>query len=98
MHLPLSADPLVLNEALEPLTRYSLIRRDVDADTYSMHRMMQEVVKDQMGAELQAQWAERVVRAVAQSFPEVDLPDVDTLSAIYPARAGLCRIYRSTGA
>ncbi len=65
-------DPLVLNEALEPLTRYSLIRLDVDTQTYSIHRMVQEVVKDQMGAELQAQWAERVVRAVAQSFPEVD--------------------------
>ena len=29
-------------------------------------------MKDQMGAEAQAEWAERVVRAVAQSFPEVD--------------------------
>ncbi len=66
-----SEDPLVLNEALEPLTRYSLIQRDVDAQTYSIHRIVQEVVKGQMGAELQAEWAERVVRAVAQSFPEV---------------------------
>jgi hypothetical protein len=65
-------DPLVLNEALEPLTRYSLIRRDVDAQTYSIHRMVQEVVKGQMGVAQQAEWAERVVRAVAQSFPEVD--------------------------
>ena len=67
-----SEDPLALNEALEPLTRYSLIRLDIDAQTYSIHRMVQEVVKDQLGVELQAQWAERVVRAVAQSFPEVD--------------------------
>ncbi len=70
--LATSEDPLVLNEALEPLTRYSLIRLDVDTQTYSIHRMVQEVVKDQMGVELQAQWAERVVQAVAQSFPEVD--------------------------
>jgi tetratricopeptide (TPR) repeat protein len=69
--LAASEDPLALNEALEPLTRYSLIRRDVDAQTYSIHRMVQEVVKGQIGAELQAEWAERVVRAVAQSFPEV---------------------------
>ena len=54
------------------MTRYSLIRLDVDTQTYSIHRMVQEVVKDQMRAELQAQWAERVVRAVEQSFPEVD--------------------------
>ncbi len=70
--LAASEDPLVLNEALEPLTHYSLIRLDVDAQTYSMHRMVQEVVKDQMGVERQAEWAERTVRAVAQSFPEVD--------------------------
>src|SRR6266480_1264666 len=70
--LATSEDPLVLNEALAPLTRYSLIRLDVDTQTYSMHRMVQEVVKDQMGGEQQAQWAERVVRAVAQSFPEVN--------------------------
>jgi tetratricopeptide (TPR) repeat protein len=70
--LAASEGPLTLNEALEPLTHYSLIRRDVDAQTYSIHRMVQEVVKDQLGGERQAQWAERVVRAVAQSFPEVD--------------------------
>ena len=70
--LATSEDPLVLNEALEPLTRYSLIRIYVNMQTYSIHRMVQEVVKDQMGAESQAQWAERVVRAIAQSFPEVD--------------------------
>lgn len=67
-----SEDPLALNEALEPLTRYSLIRLDVDTQTYSIHRMVQEVLKDQLGVEQQAHWAERVVRAVAQSFPEVD--------------------------
>jgi tetratricopeptide (TPR) repeat protein len=70
--LAASQDPLVLNEALEPLTRYSLIRFDVESQTYSIHRMVQEVVKDQMGVEQQAQWAEQVVRAVEQSFPEVN--------------------------
>ena len=70
--LAASEDPLALNEALAPLTRYSLIRLDVDAQTYSIHRMVQEVVKDQLGVERQAEWAERIVRAVAQSFPKVD--------------------------
>ena len=67
-----SEDPLALNEALEPLTRYSLIRLDIDTQTYSIHRMVQEVVKDQMGVEQQVHWAERIVRAVEQSFPEVN--------------------------
>ena len=67
-----SEDPLALNEALEPLMRYSLIRLDIETQTYSIHRMVQEVVKDQVGADQQAEWAERVVRAVSQSFPEVN--------------------------
>jgi tetratricopeptide (TPR) repeat protein len=70
--LTTSEDPLALNEALEPLTRYSLIRLVVDTQTYSIHRMVQEVVKDQMGVKQQAQWAEHVVRAVEESFPEVN--------------------------
>src|SRR5207253_1471283 len=36
-----SEDPLALNEALEPLTRYSLIRLYVETQTYSIHRMVQ---------------------------------------------------------
>ncbi len=84
-----SEDPLTLNEALEPLTRYSLIRLDVDTQTYSIHRMVQEVVKDQMGVDQQAQWAERVVRAVAQCFPEVDY-QTWTLCQRYIPHALLC--------
>src|SRR6266700_1530276 len=87
--LATSEDPLALNEALEPLTRYSLIRLDVDTQTYSMHRMVQEVVKDQMGVERQAEWAERIVRAVAQSFPEVDY-ETWTLCQPYIPHALLC--------
>jgi hypothetical protein len=41
---------------------------DVESQTYSMHHMVQEVVKDQLGEAQQAQWAERVVRAVARNL------------------------------
>ena len=62
-------DPLVLDETLEPLTRYSLIHRDVDAQTYSLHRLVQEVVKDKMDTATRQIWAERAVRMVDESFP-----------------------------
>ena len=62
-------DPLVLDETLEPLTRYSLIHRDVDTQTYSLHRLVQEVVKDKMDAATRQLWAERAVRMVKESFP-----------------------------
>ena len=62
-------DPLVVDETLEPLTRYSLIHRDVDTQTYSLHRLVQEVVKDKMDAATHQRWAERAVRMVDKSFP-----------------------------
>jgi tetratricopeptide (TPR) repeat protein len=58
-----------LDETLEPLTRYSLIQRDVDAQTYSLHRLVQEVVKDKMDAATRQFWAERAIRMVKESFP-----------------------------
>jgi len=90
--LATSEDPLALNEALEPLTRYSLIQMDVDTQTYSMHRMVQEVLKDQMGVELQALWAERTVRAVGQSFPEVDYQTWTRCERLI-SHALLCAVY-----
>ena len=66
-------NPLLLHEALESLTRYSLIRRDIDTHTYSMHRLVQEVVKDKMDVATQRLWTERVVRAINHIFPAVNV-------------------------
>jgi tetratricopeptide (TPR) repeat protein len=65
-------DPLLLNEVLEPLTRYTLIRLDTDLQTYNIHRLVQEVLKDGMDTDTQRLWAERTVRALDQALPEVD--------------------------
>src|SRR5262249_26592287 len=37
-------DPLLVNDLLQPLDRFSLIRTDGDTETYSIHRMVQEVL------------------------------------------------------
>lgn len=65
-------DPVLLNEMLEPLTRYSLIHRDIDGHSYSIHRLVQEVMKDRMGIDTQRLWSERVVRAIEHVFPQVE--------------------------
>lgn len=65
-------DPLVLHKVLEPLTRYSFIRLDADSQTYNIHRLVQEVVRDGMDENTQRLWVERVVRALNQSFPTVE--------------------------
>jgi hypothetical protein len=61
-------DPLALNEALEPLTRYSLIRLDVETQAYSIYRMVQEVVKDQIGGELQAEGQNGSCEQLSRAF------------------------------
>ncbi|NEQ42229.1 MAG: tetratricopeptide repeat protein [Leptolyngbya sp. SIOISBB] len=65
-------DPLVLDNLLNPLNDYSLIRRDPGSNTYSIHHLVQEVLQDRMGSSTRALWAERAVRVLSQVFPKVE--------------------------
>jgi tetratricopeptide (TPR) repeat protein len=53
-------------------TRYSLIRRNTQNGTVEVHRVVQQVLKDEMNAKTRRLWAERVVRALNASFPHVE--------------------------
>ena len=68
---PVAADPLLFNEAIQTLRRYSLVKRDPEAKLLNLHRLVQVVVRDGLDLETQRQWAERTIRAVSQAFPEV---------------------------
>jgi hypothetical protein len=66
----LNEDPLALARVEKPLLDYSLVERDVEARTVSVHRMMvQAVVLDGLDEEGKKIWAERVVSALCQVFP-----------------------------
>jgi tetratricopeptide (TPR) repeat protein len=69
---PVAADPFALDEAIAELLKYSLLRRDSDAQTLTMHRLVQTVFSDMMDKNTQRQWAERAVRAVNRAFPDVE--------------------------
>lgn len=69
------ADPLVLDEVLKPLIQYSLIRRHRESRAYDIHRLVQVVLKDGMDEPTERLWAERVVKAMARVFPDVDAID-----------------------
>ena len=62
-----SEDELVLPDLLEELTRYSLIRLETE-NRYSIHRLVQEVLRDVLKAEEQ-QWQARVIQALNKVFP-----------------------------
>jgi tetratricopeptide (TPR) repeat protein len=75
-------DELQLNELMEWLTRYSLIRVEAQTKSYSIHRLVQEVIKDRLSAvksffgllrkDTRRLWAEKAVRVINESFPSVE--------------------------
>ena len=67
------SNPLELNDIIELLLRYSLIRRIPEAKLLSIHRLVQAVLKDGMDSSMQRIWAERTIRTVNYAFPDVEL-------------------------
>ena len=63
---------MLVHDLLRPLGRFSLIRIDGHDETYSIHRLVQEVLKAAMDDATRRLWAERAVRAVNQAFPPVE--------------------------
>jgi TIR domain-containing protein/NB-ARC domain-containing protein len=65
---PVVANQFTLNTLIGILRKYSLLNRDVDREMdltrISIHRIMQEVLVDEMDKRTQRLWAERAVRAV----------------------------------
>jgi hypothetical protein len=66
---PIVADQFQLNTAIKSLLKFSLVRRNPDTKTLTIHRLVQAVLKDKMDKHMQSQWAERTVRSVSRSFP-----------------------------
>ena len=65
----IGTEPLALDAAIAALLNYSLVKRTPEKGTLSMHRLVQAVLKDEMGSATQRLWAERAVLAVSRSFP-----------------------------
>ncbi len=64
-------DPLQVDMMIELLLRYSLIRRNPEMRSLSIHRLVQAVLKDGLSRDAQRLWAERAIRAVDRVFPAV---------------------------
>ncbi len=68
---PVATDQMKLDLAIGELLKYSLVHRNPDTKTLTIHRLVQAVLRDEMNEKMQRQWAERAVRAVNRVFPEV---------------------------
>ena len=65
----LAADPLQLNGAIKALLAYSLLQRDANARTVTVHRLVQTVLKGYLSEAEHHTWATRLVHAMTQLFP-----------------------------
>ncbi|HLI07535.1 MAG TPA: tetratricopeptide repeat protein [Ktedonobacteraceae bacterium] len=87
---PFTTDLLKLDEAIGKLRSYSLLRRDPDNKTISIHRLVQEVIRSEMDERTQKLWAEQVVKAVNCVFPaEVNQATWETCASYLP-QAQVC--------
>jgi tetratricopeptide (TPR) repeat protein len=67
---PVAADALLLNQAIETLRAYSLVKRNPQRRTLTIHRLVQVVVKDELDGVQRKNWAERATLAVNAAFPK----------------------------
>ncbi len=81
---PVVADPYLLNEAIQVLRRYSLVKRDPEARLLSIHRLVQVVLKENLDTVTRQQWAERTVRMVNAAFPEASFAHLNRCERYLP--------------
>jgi hypothetical protein len=68
----LAESKLALTKAIAEAARFSLISRNPQAKTLTIHRLVQEVLRSAMDDNSQRQWAEQVVEAVTAVFPNAE--------------------------
>jgi tetratricopeptide (TPR) repeat protein len=85
-------DPVILDELLKPLTDYSLIRRNIATRSYSIHPLVQEVVRASMNSDAQCSWAQRTVLMVSAAFPDPEFKNWSDCERLL-SHAFLCAKY-----
>src|SRR5262249_48362526 len=70
-----AASALALTDAIGEAARFSFARRNPEARTLSLHRLVQAVLRDEMDGDTRRMWAERAVRALNRVFPGVEYSD-----------------------
>lgn len=77
-------DPLKLNEAIEELRKFSLVRRDPDAKLLSMHKLVPVVLLGRMDKKDHRLWAKRAVQAVNRVLSNADLTTLAKIRRYLP--------------
>jgi tetratricopeptide (TPR) repeat protein len=71
-----ASDLFTFHQMIEELLKFSLVKRRVEEQMLSIHRLVQAVQVDRMEPEEQRQWTQRIVRAVNTVFPRDPKDDI----------------------
>jgi hypothetical protein len=69
---PVASDAFLLRKAIEALRAYSLVGRDPGLQTFSVHRLVQAVVREALDASDRQRWVERAIRAIHAALPPME--------------------------
>ncbi|MBA2682543.1 MAG: tetratricopeptide repeat protein [Ktedonobacteraceae bacterium] len=86
----LAKDPIKFNEASRDLLNYSLIRRNPD-HTFTLHRLVQLALRNEMDTKTQQRWAARAVQVVSYVYPDSDYTNLQ-LCLQYLPHAQYCAL------
>jgi tetratricopeptide (TPR) repeat protein len=69
---PVAANAHRFKQAIDALHNYSLIKRDSRTGTLTVHRLVQEVLRNSLSTENQQKWKLRAVRVVNATLPSLE--------------------------
>jgi len=93
----LVAKPLAWVEAIEEAGRFALIHRDAQDKSFHIHRLVQEVVKDEMNVETRRRWAERIVQSLSEVFPKPEFQNWPQCQRLLPHARMAARLVADFG-
>jgi class 3 adenylate cyclase/tetratricopeptide (TPR) repeat protein len=85
------SDDLAVAELLRPLARYSLVRSDPGSSTFSVHRLVQEMVWTAIAESERRSYVDRAVCALDSAFPEVSFPTWSRCERLLPHVVSVAR-------
>jgi hypothetical protein len=86
----MKADPLMFETAIQILRTSSLLSRNSESKILMVHRLVQEIIKDQMDKDEQRRWAELVVQTVNGILRELERAKLWTQYGRYLPQVQMC--------
>ena len=90
-------EPIAWLKMMKDAGRFGLMRRDAESKSLYIHRLVQEVVKDEMSVETRWAWAERLVQALSKVFPEIEFRNWPQCERLLPHARTVARLLEDIG-